>query len=142
MSKLCEECGHQLNEYDKECPNCGCPVEESSSSENNDFDVLNIGKSNDAETVISTFVDNILKVGNILAIIQAIFVELFFILLGCTAGPEEAFILGIVGIPFAFLTYYFVKWLVKLRGAFIVLFFNISTTLKRIELILNNYGSN
>lgn len=122
------------------CPNCGCPVENVIAPAVVDSDVLNQGKSTEAESTISDLADSILKWGDILAIIIPIFtfinsivssIGLFYS--GSIMGGVFMIIAGIVG---AILYYFVVKFVSKLIWATIMLFVNISTTLKRIEIKL------
>lgn len=141
MPKVCKECGHQMDDNVQVCPNCGCPVENASASCLTDEDVLNQGKSTDAESIISDLADSILKWGDIAAKIVPIFafinsiissISLFYS--NSIMGGIFVIILGVVG---AVLYYYIIKIVAKLIWATIMLFVNISTTLKRIEIKLD-----
>lgn len=140
MSKVCKECGHQMDDNVQVCPNCGCPVENASASAFMDKDVLNQGKSTEAESTISDLADSILKWGDIAAKIVPIFafinsivssISLFYS--NSIMGGIFVIILGVVG---AVLSFYIIKIVAKLIWATIMLFVNISTTLKRIEIKL------
>ena len=137
MSKVCKECGHQMDDNVQACPNCGCPVENASASAFVNKDVLNQGKSTEAESIISDLAVSILKWGDIAAKIVPIFaifnsivssIGLFYG--GSILGGIFVIIAGVVG---AVLCYYIIKIAAKLIWATIMLFVNISTTLKRIE---------
>lgn len=73
MSKVCKECGHQIDDNVQVCPNCGCPVENASASVFMNSNVLNQGKSTEAESVISNYAESIVKWGNVLAILLPIY---------------------------------------------------------------------
>ena len=141
MSKVCKECGHQMDDNVQVCPNCGCPVENASASAFMDKDVLNQGKSTEAESTISDLADSILKWGNIAAKIVPIFAFINSIVSSIILfdsnsimGGIFAIIMGVVG---AVLYFYIIKIVAKLIWATIMLFVNISTTLKRIEIKLD-----
>ena len=146
-SKTCKECGHSLDDYAQICPNCGCPTENASASAFMDDTVLNEGKSTEAESTISDLATSILKWGNILAVLVPI-----LILIGTAINSISAFsysnhnvpagiitiISGIVG---AFIYGFIIKIVAKLIWATLMLFVNISTTLKRIEIKLEENGT-
>lgn len=146
-SKTCKECGHPLDDYAQICPNCGCPTENASASAFMDDTVLNEGKSTEAESTISDLATSILKWGNILAVLVPI-----LILIGTAINSISAFsysnhnvpagiitiISGIVG---AFIYGFIIKIVAKLIWATLMLFVNISTTLKRIEIKLEENGT-
>lgn len=163
MSKVCEECGYQMDDNALECPNCGCPVEnekayvnvdnsvtnqEKETSErvsgNVDSEVLNYGKSTEAESVITYCADLILKWGNILAkYIPVIMIvcAVFYIILAFVLNIYEI-LSGVIGCVLgAIFGPAFIRFIAKLTWASIMLFVNISTTLKRIENKMDQNGT-
>lgn len=140
MSKVCKECGHQMDDNVQVCPNCGCPVENASASAFMDKDVLNQGKSTEAESTISDLADSILKWGNILAVIASICTIIGSVIGAVALFTNKAEAAGVIeivmGVLNAIVYYFVVKIVAKLIWATIMLFVNISTTLKRIEIKL------
>lgn len=149
MSKICKECGHLMDDNAQSCPNCGCPAENASASAFMDADVLNEGKSTEAESTIKDYAESILKWGNILAIIIFVMCIISGLFAGITVmanGGSTGMYVGIGIIAFyvlmSFIAYVITKFIVKLVWAVITLFVNISTTLKRIEILLDKNGTN
>ena len=147
MSKSCKECGHPLDDNAQECPLCGCPVEKESTSAVVDTDLLNEGKNTEAESTIRDYAELILKWGNILAIFNFLLVTIYCVINGVITininnGAEAVgIILIILAVGIGYLAYLGTKFLAKLIWAVIMLFVNISTTLKRIELKLEENGT-
>lgn len=142
MSKVCKECGHQMDDNVQVCPNCGCPVENASASAFMNGNVLNQGKSTEAESVISNYAESILKWGNVLAILLPIYYIFIAIINSCFLKDYAAIATTICsGILSAILSYFLVKFAAKLIWASIMLFVNISTTLKRIEIKIEENGT-
>ena len=142
MSKVCKECGHQMDDNVQVCPNCGCPVENASASTFMNGNVLNQGKSTEAESVISNYADSILKWGNVLAILLPIYYIFIAIINSCLLKNYAAMAATICsGLISAILSYFLAKFVAKLIWASIMLFVNISTTLKRIEIKIEENGT-
>ena len=138
----CPECGCQINENTTECPSCGCPINSTSVDE----DLLNEGKSTEAESTIRDYANTILKWGNILAVIilvaqLIIFTSIFFCAIAANTNVGYGFFTWIIGSLCAVLEYFITKFFVTLIWASIMLFVNISTTLKRIEIKLEEHGT-
>ncbi len=148
MSKTCKECGCQMEDNAQVCPQCGCPAEDAKVSAFMDADVLNEGKSTEAESTIIDYAYSILKWGNILAIFNLIIAIIYGVGFGafiiCDVGSTGAYIgvfVIIICVVFGFLSYIITKFIAKLIWASIMLFVNISTTLKRIEIKLEENGT-
>lgn len=145
MPKVCKECGHQLDDNAQLCPNCGCPCENASASAFMDKDVLNKGKRTDAESIISDVAEAILKWSKIVSIIVASATFIGGLLLGFAFIASEMEVAGvlliIVSIPCAILNFYLIRLFAKIIWGIIMLFVNISTTLKRIEIKLEENGT-
>ena len=145
MSKVCKECGHQMDDDVQVCPNCGYPMENAKASVFMEEEVLNEGKSTEAESTISELADGILKWGNILAIflplLSIIKTLINSVSLFSNGYEGTAIITIIISIAFAVLSYYIIKCIAKLIWATIMLFVNISTTLKRIEIKIEENGT-
>ena len=150
MSKTCKECGCQMDDNAQACPQCGCPAENASASAYMDADVLNEGKSTEAESTIKDYADAILKWGNILAIINFVLAIIYGVgscglyLATNHFGYGElciCFFVVVLFIFLGFLSYIITKFIAKLIWAIIMLFVNISTTLKRIEIKLDENGT-
>ena len=142
----CPECGCQINENTTECPLCGCPINSTSVDE----ELLNEGKSTEAESTIRDYANTILKWGNYLAIFNFIMTVIYGVgscglyLMTNYFGYTELFICSIVVVVciiLGFLSYIITKFIAKLIWASIMLFVNISTTLKRIEIKLEEHGT-
>ena len=148
MSKTCKECGHPLDDTAQVCPECGCPVENATNaSADVDVNVLNEGKSTEAEATIRDYAALVLKWGNIMAIVDFVITIIYGAIGGVAQiiqGNEGVF-LGIltlvISIALGYLAYIITKFIVKVIWAFITLFVNISSTLKRIEIKLDEYGT-
>lgn len=144
MSKVCSECGHPLDDNANVCPNCGCPQENTSYSysANVNSDVLNKGKSTEAEELIGSLAEKILKYGKIAAnivLIGTIIISAFLFFGNIAYGYGFTGFLSIlyvlcIGLPLYASILFFSQ---AFWGA-ITLFVNISTTLKRIENKLEN----
>ena len=156
MSKTCKECGHQMDDNAQACPHCGCPaenasecpVENTSASDYMDTDVLNECKSTEAESTIKDYADAILKWGRILAICGGILNFLYVLINGIVmmandeyGGTGMSIFYTILSPISGILTFIITKFIAKLIWATIMLFVNISTTLKRIEIKLDEYGT-
>lgn len=142
MSKVCKECGHQIDDNVQVCPNCGCPVENASASVFMNSNVLNQGKSTEAESVISNYAESILKWGNVLAILLPIY-YIITAIINCCLLKDDAAMAALISseILSAILSFSLVKIVAKLIWASIMLFVNISTTLKRIEIKIEENGT-
>ena len=142
MSKVCKECGHQIDDNVQVCPNCGCPVENASASVFMNSNVLNQGKSTEAESVISNYAESILKWGNVLAILLPIY-YIITAIINCCLLKDSAAMAALISseILSAILSFSLVKIVAKLIWASIMLFVNISTTLKRIEIKIEENGT-
>lgn len=135
MSKQCKECGHQMDDNVQVCPNCGCPVEDAGAAALMDEDVLNYGISTDAESVISTYAKFILLLGKICAWVGVVIIVVVGIITPIAMGEEDAILFCSLGaIVLALIHYFLTLWLAKFIWAAIMLFVNISLTLKRIEI--------
>ncbi len=143
MSKVCKECGHQLNDYVEVCPNCGCPIEKEVASASVDNDVLNHGKSTEAESIVTDAAESVKTWINVLAYATLI-IGIIAMIAGTAvlADGEGAGIVilgyGIVSIS----SFLIMKLRANLIWAIIMLFVNMSTTLKRIEIKLEKDGAN
>lgn len=142
MSKVCKECGHQIDDNVQVCPNCGCPVENASASVFMNSNVLNQGKSTEAESVISNYAESILKWGNVLAILLPIY-YIITAIINCCLLKDDAAMAALISseILSAILSFSLVKIVAKLIWASIMLFVNISTTLKRSEIKIEENGT-
>ena len=118
------------------CPNCGNPMQEENISANMDKEVLAQGASTKAESTISSYANAILIFGRIAAVCVGI--VSFFLMIN-SAVEADAIILAFI-IPFIMALS--IWWTSKLLWAAIMLFVNISTTLKRIEKKMEKYGTN
>lgn len=132
------------------CPQCGCPAEDAKVSAFMDADILNEGKSTEAESTITDYAYSILKWGNILAIFNFIMTIIYGVgscglyLLTNYFGYNELLVclfIVIICVVLGFLSYIITKFIAKLIWASIMLFVNISTTLKRIEIKLEENGT-
>ena len=157
MTKICEECGHSIPNDATSCPNCGCPEGQVVNEEpikTNDFNVdngvvdhsvLNFGRSTEAEAIVTDIANNILKWGNILAIVVPILYFIYGLITVLIAAQHEcnigAVLVAIVTIIIAgIISYFVIKFLAKLIWGIIMLFVNMSTTLKRIETPITKDG--
>lgn len=136
MSKVCKECGHQMDDNLQVCPNCGCPVKTKSVSDSMDKTVLSQGKNTDAEAVVSEVAETVLKWGNILSIIAAIYCCLGGIIVS-EGNLRAIFYLGLLGV----VSFFVIRLIAKVIWGVIMLFVNISTTLKRIEILIEKNGT-
>lgn len=150
MLKICKECGCQMEGNAQSCPQCGCPAEDAKVSAFMDADILNEGKSTEAESTITDYAYSILKWGNILAIFNFIMTVIYGVgscglyLMTNYFGYTELFICSIVVVVciiLGFLSYIITKFIAKLIWSIIMLFVNISTTLKRIEIKIDENGT-
>ncbi len=123
------------------CPKCGCPVKNVTVNE----DVLNQGKGTEAETVISNYAKSILKWGDIIAFIACIaqFINTFVGMAALSGMEGSGAFYGVffLGLLQAVLYLLVIKFIAKLLWAALMLFVNISTNLKRIEIQLEKYGT-
>ena len=133
MSKVCKECGHQMDDNVKVCPNCGCPVKFKSVADSMDKIVLSQGKSTEAEAIVTEVAESILKWGKILSIVALVFVSLVGIILGASEPEARGAIFSFV---YAILLFFVIRLIAKVTWGVIMLFVNISTTLKRIEILI------
>lgn len=125
----------------KVCPKCGCPVKNVTVNEG----VLSQGKGTEAETVIFNYANRILKWGDVIGFIACVG-QLINTFVGMAALSEMggtgaffwAFFLGMFQ---AVLYLLVIKFVAKLLWAALMLFVNISTNLKRIEIQLEEYGT-
>ena len=144
-SKTCKECGHPLDDNTQICPNCGRPTETASASAFMDNTILNEGRSTEAESTISDLATSILKWGNILAKWVPIIMLIGTVINSIQAFSNGAVLAGIISIIIAivsaFIYGFIIKIIAKLIWATIMLFVNISTTLKRIEIKLEENGT-
>lgn len=140
MSKVCKECGHQMDDNVQVCPNCGCPVKTNKAATTIDETVLSQGKSTEAEAVVTEVANGIIKWGNYFSVFAAV-----LMVIGSVAVvndvDEIAGYIGI-GIILGALAFFLIRMLAKITWSVIMLFVNISTTLKRIELKLEQNGTN
>ena len=155
MSRTCEDCGHSVPNDANSCPNCGCPVDSVKPEEpikTNDFNVdngvvdhsvLNFGKSTEAEATVTDLANAILKWGEILAVLVPI-LNFIVSLISAAASKSEGAIIGavVISIIVGIIYYFIIKFLAKLIWAIIMLFVNMSTTLKRIEIQIKKDGTN
>lgn len=148
--KECKKCGHQIDEHAIVCPWCGYNERTGESpntakGESNqrrtteskskqDETVLYKGKSTEAESMITDYAESIRSWGQILAWVALIFVFIGSIVAG---GSSDAPGLMLVGIIVAVINFVIILFITKLIWASIMLFVNISTTLKRMEITLN-----
>lgn len=140
MSKVCKECGHQLDDNVQICPNCGCPAENASTSAFMDKDVLNQCKSTDAEAIVSDIAQNVLTWCKILSWFSLVFIVIGGIATAGSVGGSAWYLLPIY-IAIGFIA--FMLWCIlgKIIWGVIMLFVNMSTTLKRIEIKLEENGT-
>lgn len=118
------------------CPQCGCPAEDACTSANMDADVLNKGKSTEAEATITHYAEIVLVVGIFMAVIAAM-MSIGWAFAAVTHLPDDlGLIVFIMGLAAAVFSCLIILWTAKLIWAVIMLFVNISTTLKRIEIKL------
>jgi len=103
-----------------------------------DIDILNKGKSTEAESVISRYAESVLFWGRILAIAVALLVVIFDCIDAVKWGVHS---IHIITLPLAIFWYFVIRGIAKLIWATITLFVNISTTLKRIEIKLEQDAS-
>lgn len=140
MSKVCKECGHQMDDNVQVCPNCGCPVKTNKAATTIDEAVLSQGKSTEAEAVVMEVANGIIKWGNYFSVFAAV-----LMVIGSVAVVKQADdIAGYIGIGIILgaLAFFLIRMLAKITWSVIMLFVNISTTLKRIELKLEQNGTN
>lgn len=138
MSKVCKECGHQMNDNAQVCPNCGCPVKSKSVADSMDKAVLSQGKSTEAEATVTEVAETVLKWGKLLSI----FVPVGLALVGIGMGASEGNAGGtLYTILYAVLLFFVIRLIAKVIWGVIMLFVNISTTLKRIEILLEKNGT-
>lgn len=137
MSKVCKECGHQFDDNVQACPNCGCPVKRVSATIPIDDTILNKGRSTEAELTVSKFAESILKWGNILSIVGLIGFGI-----GGLISAKQALFAPVICLLYGFSFFVVIRLLSKIIWGVITLFVNISTTLKRIEILLEQNGTN
>ena len=157
MSRICEDCGQAVPDNASACPNCGCPVppqaepQKAQATSNNgdaysgviDHNVLNAGISTEAEATITVLANTILNWAEILAVLVPILNFIANLIPAINSGSSSAIIGAIVISIITGIIYYFViKFVAKLIWAIIMLFVNMSTTLKRIELQIKKHASN
>lgn len=145
MSKVCKECGHQMDDNVQVCPNCGCPVENASASVFMDKGVLNQGKSTEAELLMAEYANSILKWGKVLSFIAPILMVSSMFATGISFANANQEGLGWLLIIMSIILFFFLSFLfrlfAKIAWGSIMLFVNLSTTLKRIELKLEENGT-
>lgn len=116
------------------CPHCGCPAPNASARTFMNEDVLHQGKSTDAEAIVSGIAESVLFGAKILSWLGLIF------------GPIYGTIVcSIKGLPVIILCsifyFFFIRIIAKVIWGVIMLFVNMSTTLKRIEIKLEENGT-
>ena len=148
----CNDCGTVFDESKGSCPNCGCPLSACSpTSFNGGYqsttqppmdDILYNGKRTDAEAIVTEIAENVLRWGELAAkwlpIIYAIYsvaMGIFLMAQGSVGGGLVSIIAGLIA---AVLIYYLILILAKIIWGVIMLFVNISTTLKRIAILIEN----
>lgn len=99
-----------------------------------DDTVLNKGKSTEAESMITDYAESIRSWGQILAWVALIFGVFGSIVIG---GSSDAPGLMLGGSIVAIINFVIILFITKLIWASIMIFVNISTTLKRMEITLN-----
>lgn len=122
------------------CPKCGCPIKNVTVKE----DVLNEGKGTEAESVISDYANNILSWSRIIATIACVG-QMIMSIVGVVSISEEegagAFLMFFLGLFLALVYFFIIQFVAKLIWAGLMLFVNISTNLKRIEIQIEKYGT-
>ena len=109
-------------------------------------DVLNQGKGTEAESAIFNYAKNILEWSNLVAIIVCagqIINTIFGVasISEMEGGSGTIFFTLVLGLFQAFLYFFIIKFVAKLLWAGLMLFVNISTNMKRIEIQLEEYGT-
>lgn len=99
-----------------------------------DDTVLNKGKSTEAESMITDYADSIRSWGQILAWGGLVFGIIGSFFIGTSENAPGLIIIGMIG---AIINCVIILFVTKLIWASIMLFVNISTTLKRMEITLN-----
>lgn len=140
MSKVCNECGHLLDDNVQVCPNCGCPI----SSTNATINLLN-KSNNEAELLMSDYANSILKWGKVLSFIAPILIVSSLFATGitlCSANQDGlGWLLIIMSIALFFFFSFLFRLFAKIGWGSIMLFVNISKTLKSIEIKLEENGT-
>lgn len=132
MSKVCKECGHQMDDNVQVCPNCGCPT--------NDFYVANnmsVNDSIEAEEVLLESAESILKWGKVVAIILSSFFALCFLYSCITSFKYGIAWMGFaaicIGVFVTIASYAFIVFISKACWAGIRIFVNMSKCLRRLN---------
>lgn len=139
MSKECKECGHQMDDNAQVCPACGCPVEDASAAAYMQQWVLDEGKSTDAEEIVTDVAEKVrwlCKLFGWLSLIEAVVGGII-----CAATDSDMWwcmLMGIIVGPLLLALWFFLG---KVLWGLIMLFVNMSTTLKRIEIKLEENGT-
>ena len=146
MSETCKECGYEVHDGAQVCPNCGSPMGKESVSDYMDDEVLAQGMSTDAESTLSIYARIILIVGQILVFIYGILLLVFALLLvekyvEIYGHDEKSTFLYLLAVVIPAIITLILWFLVKVAWAAIMIYVNISTTLKRIEIKLEKYGT-
>lgn len=103
-----------------------------------DDTVLNKGKSTEAESMITDYAESIRSWGQILAWVTLIFGVIGSIVIGGSSDAPELMLGSIMlGSIVAIINFVIILFITKLIWASIMIFVNISTTLKRMEITLN-----
>ena len=146
MSETCKECGYEVHDGAQVCPNCGSPMGEESVSDYMDDEVLAQGMSTDAESTISIYAKIILYWGRFVAVVIGIGTLILMIAtmrdtIDHVHNDVAKFFLGLWAFVFPVILGLIIWGLAKLLWAAIMIYVNISTTLKRIEIKLEKYGT-
>jgi len=121
------------------CPNCGCPVKSKSVADSMDKAVLSQGKSTEAEATVMEVAETVLKWGNLLSLFVLIGGSFMGIVMGAKDGDARAILYTVF---YVVILFFVIRLIAKVIWGVIMLFVNISTTLKRIEILLEKNGTN
>ena len=148
----CNDCGTVFDESKGSCPNCGCPLSAcyptsfnggyQSTTQPPMDDIRYNGRRTDAERIVTEIAENVLYWGERAAKWFPIIIVVTYVISGivmCANNEAGAGVSQIIsGIICAVVIYFLVRILAKIIWGVIMLFVNISTTLKRIEILLEN----
>ncbi|MCF0158955.1 MAG: hypothetical protein HUJ83_10655 [Veillonella sp.] len=148
----CNDCGTVFDESKGSCPNCGCPLSSCSPITSNGAnqsstqqpidDVLTNGRRTDAEAVVTEIAENVLRWGELASKWLPFFYCIYSVIMGIVAIVNNQAAVGllsiVLGLIVSVILYYLILILAKIIWGVIMLFVNISTTLKRIEILLEN----
>lgn len=123
------------------CPHCGCPAPNASARTFMNEDVLHQGKSTDAEEIVGDVADSVRRYCKIMAWISLILFPLYGIAAAINLGDVAGWIIILVCIAAAICAFYMWNLIGKIIWGVIRLFINMSTTLKRIEIKLEENGT-